>query len=276
LQKAFAAPCIAGIGLSMTFHVEESLMQRTNFPPCQEWRRRLKDSLAMDTKLGYGSKAGLWFEDMNFGLLWHSPGPGAVRIATCSAEYVAPSWSWASVDFSAIEPRRPWYVFNELEIYHSNIIWYPPTNHAAKALNGETKFVGQDPFSQVTSGLLRIKGPIHSICSCHIPCSFFDCHNSEVPFISYDVFTEGKGLEDDFNVELISKQRCDWSCSQPHRWLYYLHITSSMWPHCYFKPEHYKHDIAYSLILEASGVGRNNYQRVGRLMLRETVKTSAI
>lgn len=67
-------------------------------------------------------KAGLWLGDMNMGLLWSSPGPGAVKVGDHAASYVAPSWSWASVNFSTAE--RPG-LLDHCEIYEERLFKYP-------------------------------------------------------------------------------------------------------------------------------------------------------
>jgi hypothetical protein len=43
--------------------------------------------------------AGLWSRDLPFNLLWYTP---ASKSGSVSRDYIAPSWSWASVDESHI------------------------------------------------------------------------------------------------------------------------------------------------------------------------------
>lgn len=52
-------------------------------------------ALAKETqkKTGWAYVAGLWKEDLHAGILWEASVPGVRRRA--------PSWSWASIDFSA-------------------------------------------------------------------------------------------------------------------------------------------------------------------------------
>jgi hypothetical protein len=58
--------------------------------------------LAREVHEGIGQeyKAGIWAQDIHRGLIWFAPRPGAKRRVT---PYIAPSWSWASVDFSKTE-----------------------------------------------------------------------------------------------------------------------------------------------------------------------------
>ncbi|RDW58859.1 hypothetical protein BP6252_13335 [Coleophoma cylindrospora] len=103
-------------------------------------------------RTGYQYKAGLWQEDMHRGLIWSATGMGK----RSSSEYIAPSWSWASVDFTECGERS----FRTLYPYRAG--WEFSFSRLTADASIEQVCIRNayegDAFSQVTSGYLIISG----------------------------------------------------------------------------------------------------------------------
>jgi hypothetical protein len=211
-------------------------------------------------------KAGLWLNDIIEGLLWSSSGPGAVK----AVEYVAPSWSWASINFSSMAARQ----------YYPGTIYFngygnsrlKSNNTLSKVIAISVSNVGNDPFAQVVDGSLRIQGPCQTICSCMVPRFFFDCHESHP-----DANEHGGRYYIDMKTTLMSTH-CDGdNINVSCRELTYLYLLSLE------ERDSPRTEIgALGLILERTGPGKfDTYQRVGRVRLQSpgavrgrTAKTS--
>ncbi|KAN0095112.1 hypothetical protein V8E51_015823 [Hyaloscypha variabilis] len=93
--------------------------------------------------------AGLWRKSLPQSLLWSPydeedlPNPGYT--ATRSAQYRAPSWSWASVD-------------SRISSFLCRAV--PSQPIFATVLDISTELSGPDPYGQVKSGCLTIRGPL--------------------------------------------------------------------------------------------------------------------
>jgi hypothetical protein len=107
----------------------------------------------MAERIRYTYVAGLWLEDIHAGLLWSTIGTNCR-----SKEYVAPSWSWACLT-----------QLSTLHIYTDS----PSRDEGrtemniAEILRVDISTVGGDPYGQVTSGILRIRGPSKNITYCN-------------------------------------------------------------------------------------------------------------
>jgi hypothetical protein len=216
-------------------------------------------------------KAGLWSRDMHLGLLWGMSGPGAIKVGVDPLGYVAPSWSWASIDLS--NAVRPSWKFHGREMYRFQLIDRPPTQHVAEIFRVHVETLGQDPFGQVSYGSLEMRGPCQVVCSCKVPIPFFDCNTdyaeSVVPVGAFR--RDRRGHDENFDVALIPDQRCYLTDGSQHRLLNYFHITSIDYgTQSEFDPT------AYALIIEPFDNGINKYYRVGMAMLQESVKTSTV
>jgi hypothetical protein len=92
--------------------------------------------------------AGLWRKSLPQSLLWspydeeNLPHPG--YIATRSSQYRAPSWSWASAD-------------SRISSFLCRVV--PSQPIFATVLDISTELSGSDPYGQVKSGWLTIRGP---------------------------------------------------------------------------------------------------------------------
>ena len=193
-------------------------------------------------------KAGLWSGDMHLGLLWCSPIPNAVKTQT----NVAPSWSWATL---RLPPRLS--AYETRDIYHRQLVNYPPKRRVAIIRSVCVMPVHQDIFGQVRAGILEIAAPCHEICRCNIPPSFFDCYqleDQETPQI-HDMFLEGP----DFNktvdrnplrelctTERIAEQKYCRNIDAIHKGCMLVHIASEE-----------SRKVALTLILEAVPLEEN-------------------
>jgi len=85
--------------------------------------------------------AGLWLEGLWYTLSWYRPGGREVERPE---DYIAPSWSWASVNAGV-----------------SWLIGLPITNSAQQKVAIQDAVVkhGNDPFGQVSDGWIRVTGP---------------------------------------------------------------------------------------------------------------------
>lgn len=103
---------------------------------------------------GYKYYAGLWREDMIAGLCWYRvPSHNhceavAPRAAPGASNYIAPSWSWASVSV-AVEPPRRLLSFA-----------YPAPLGSVAVLNCEVEVIGKNPFGHVGFGRLTLRAPV--------------------------------------------------------------------------------------------------------------------
>jgi hypothetical protein len=91
----------------------------------------------------YTYKAGIWHEDAYWGLLWSTTGT-----ARRTSQYIAPSWSWASLieQNGYLDEKADQVTENIAQIVHINV-----TN------------VGDDIYGQITSASLKIQSRWRSI-----------------------------------------------------------------------------------------------------------------
>jgi hypothetical protein len=102
-------------------------------------------AMEMAERIKYTYVAGLWLEDIHAGLLWSTFG------TNCRPpEYVAPSWSWACLT----QLQTP-YIYDHAPTHDED---YSRSN-IAEILRVDVSTVGGDPYGQVTSGILRVRGP---------------------------------------------------------------------------------------------------------------------
>ncbi len=106
----------------------------------------------MAERVKYKYLAGLWLEDIHAGLMWTTRGT-----YYRSAEYVAPSWSWA-----CLTQTSPYLNTCPLS-YDSDY----SRCKIAEILRVDVSTLGADPYGQVTSGTLSIRGPSKGITYCN-------------------------------------------------------------------------------------------------------------
>ena len=107
-------------------------------------------------------KAGLWEQDIHTEILWYTSGN-----ATRLVDNIAPSWSWASLDFSTVDCH----LFHQSgsDIGH-NIL------RLARVLSIDVSYVGTDEFGQVASARMSIRGRCMEIEHWHKSEKGFKCH----------------------------------------------------------------------------------------------------
>ncbi|KAL3420655.1 heterokaryon incompatibility protein [Phlyctema vagabunda] len=97
-------------------------------------------------------RAGLWNQEIHRGLLWYvSP------TSTEPSEYIAPSWSWASINTRPNPNRTVW------SLFHPHLKPFKGSGHVSaicRVLDIKVTNITTDVFSQVTSGSLTIQGPV--------------------------------------------------------------------------------------------------------------------
>jgi hypothetical protein len=216
--------------------------------------------------------AGLWLGDIHSDLLWRSPKKGAIMRNI----YVAPSWSWASIDFSTSWKRSdlPDYPMFEFDLLHRK-----SCTAIAEILDVTIMNVGNDPFGKVESGSLRVRAPIQEVCSCYIPDHFFDCQPISVLGDDSDYNHDYKTEESrkvmwrpsECNVAAFGKRPCRKVSAIHHEALLFLYITSSA-----RESLEKAKMVAHGLILRCRNQQENEFQRIGRGTLLETEKTSEI
>jgi len=103
---------------------------------------------------GYSYKAGLWDEDLIRGLAWSVRSFINGLEVSRSSDYVAPSWSWAS-----IPSRVPLSGIGEEVVFPDNFEAAEDTT----VLETRLEFLSDDPCLGVSAGLLKIRGRCHSL-----------------------------------------------------------------------------------------------------------------
>jgi hypothetical protein len=120
----------------------------------------------LQSRLGSDYKAGLWTKDFHKGLLW-SPFRNQINSrAIRYSEYIAPSWSWASIDFPPAHAEYQQYFYRD--VAHRSI------EPLAQIKRIVVINVNQDPFGQVESASLELEGDSCMVCSCRVPLPFLD------------------------------------------------------------------------------------------------------
>lgn len=97
--------------------------------------------------------AGLWKSGLLEGLLWCRARPGQVLLPT--PEYVAPSWSWASVAGPVQFPIYTWYTRRAR--WKARMADFEPL---AEYLGHSTVAKDIDPYGRLESGSLSLKAPL--------------------------------------------------------------------------------------------------------------------
>jgi hypothetical protein len=122
---------------------------------------------------GYSYKAGLWDEDLIRGLAWFiRTNVNQNRRARCS-DYVAPSWSWASLPSRVRLDRK-----DEIGFYS-----YLKAAEDTKVLETRLEYLSGDWYLGVSSGLLKMRG---RCCSSqpkdyeYGPTFFLDCTHDDL------------------------------------------------------------------------------------------------
>ena len=120
-----------------SYGTRELTFEKDKFPAISAMAREI----GALTNLSY--RAGIWQEDAHLGLLWSAHGTGER-----SSEYVAPSWSWASLANQSGD------LYGEVCGTEEDI---------AEIVHIDVTNTADDAYGQVSSGSLQIHGPCRSI-----------------------------------------------------------------------------------------------------------------
>jgi hypothetical protein len=219
----------------------------------------------------YSYKAGIWrsreFEYKD--LLWGITTPLAAKYE----EYIAPSWSWASMDLSGSAISQD----GGSRLYNEELLEDLRPRVEVKAMFTTT--VGDDHYMQVMDGHLNIEGLCRNLCGCEVPSVFFDIHDESIvaptgPWdiieaidsASNDIPNAYVQLFKDFRRDLIGKTFCElqptWrSSSDTHRPLLLVEVAE-------WSSSRYRATASICLILQRAEVDVDDeeeiFERIGR------------
>jgi hypothetical protein len=119
------------------YHPQSLTFENDKFPAISGMAREI------GVRGNYTYKAGIWQEDVHRGLLWST-----TSAAKRTSQYIAPSWSWASL---IDQTRRLYSKVHEV------------TENVAKIVHIDVTNVGDDIYGQVTSASLKIQSRWRSV-----------------------------------------------------------------------------------------------------------------
>jgi hypothetical protein len=96
--------------------------------------------------------AGLWKEDLQFGLLWFVSSTSDETTGTLKKEYLAPSWSWASLPNAAVK-------FAEVDVY--SLLGYSKIQIKDAECKQSEGYL--DPYGEVVTGFLVVRAPVKKL-----------------------------------------------------------------------------------------------------------------
>ncbi|KAF7924544.1 hypothetical protein EAE99_006492 [Botrytis elliptica] len=184
-------------------------------------------------------KAGLWEHDFLGVLLWrrlYECDPPLIR----HAEYIAPSWSWASISASDISTRR---------IYENEVTDDVPCLKNAKIIEIIIENDNDDHFGIVKGGYVKLSGPTLEVCRHAIPSIFWDCPDNAQDSMpsSIDTF--------DLRESVLKYASYGWECGNCHPKVLLVNISTL------------NKDTENALMLQNTG-SLDVYQRIGCLKLK--------
>jgi hypothetical protein len=202
--------------------------------------------------------------DVHKALSWHVP---ASHAGTNRLPYVAPSWSWANVDFA----------FNTSTIIRHRFIY------DLKLLSDMTPLAENIKFSTITTladssllpkntarHLLSIQGESLEICSCLIPEVFFDRKSSSSEQEHHYRFDRISSRRDQFlpsiGLQALHNRKCHLMNTGEHK--RYIYLQLARWePHRYIR-KGLLLPVIIALILEEVGSNLEpRHRRVGRALI---------
>jgi hypothetical protein len=219
---------------------------------------------------GYTYAAGLWIQDLHRGLLWSYHGRG-----TSDGKYIAPSWSWASLEYE--DQERPAISGSRVDIklptlYLNARFWtLRDMDCDVEIVHCMTQCTCNPPFGPLLAGELILHGQWHSADfgpKYPKPHTNFPSHP-----IHYNPRVSGamRGYS-----ALPAQVVCDFdqppekltSFSELAEALSYIQIAK--WIDRFNR----RGGVVYALILEAVDVETNLYRRVGRAQIPEELLTA--
>lgn len=216
--------------------------------------------------------AGIWYQDgdqnspdLHKGLAWSVPVGGA---KTNEEQYIAPSWSWAQVNFSS-SPQSGQHHF----LYHAKLLKsFIPLTDAIKITThtihpSSTSLIRTKTPSE--RSLLKITSQYVNICSCGFPRQFLDARGSDRDrdyYYMFDRISEKHNAQ--FNwlgLKAVGESTCaSMGKDQTHRRLVYVQL--GRWVPDKYDDWHISMIVA--LILEEIGTALESlYRRVGLALI---------
>jgi hypothetical protein len=160
------------------YHTQSLTFENDRFPAISGMAREI------GVRGNYTYKAGIWQEDVHRGLLWST-----TSAAKRTSQYIAPSWSWASL----IDQTR--------DLYEKA---YRVTENIAKIVYIDVTNIGDDVYGQVSSASLNIQSQWRRI-------NPWDHKPAEVTSPDLDLFREyrstPKRLRIYFDLDVTRGQR---------------------------------------------------------------------
>ncbi|KAL9096281.1 MAG: hypothetical protein Q9165_001278 [Trypethelium subeluteriae] len=199
--------------------------------------------------------AGLWISDIRRGLAWSVDGANAERTSV----YVAPSWSWASIDFSC-STHSTQSIYGDCRggVLHDcdHVDGYD-----ADLLDFSLSHTSDDYFVTTCGGFLEMFGNSLIICDCILPNTVFDIRP-----VSHNLFNglilNQDVLRGDYDVYL-----CFHGEASNHRHMTLFQIGA--WRSHPDWKESYQGIYILALVLYKVDDDRNEYRRVGIVAMRE-------
>ena len=256
-QAAYYQPIQCWYRIVNDFCSRKATYRHDTFPAISGIAREYHRHLSQDYL------AGLWRNDIHMGLVWSCPCPNVSE----NKDYVAPSFSWASLDFNTMQSS----LYGEHGIYHHELLNYPPTRLQAEILSLNIQNVDSDPFGQVIGGRLQLTARCTEVCSCMIQRCFFDCYSDgQHPALTFDILRRGYNIKagdtpkhNECTVDFHIGRSCVQHSSAVHKNYLYVHILS----HSRF---------AFALILVEAPDNTGEWKRVGLAILKEATDTLLI
>jgi len=204
----------------------------------------------------YTYRAGLWQEDIRRGLLWSTKGQ-----ALAGSQYSGPSWSWASVAWSAFAPSPIYDVEDDISFSgNSSEIspLYSSSDTSIVSVVVEPSSSRKDPYLKVRSAALNLRGATYS---------FDGLLDASRPAFHQPSFQGFKRSE----KVIGSATYCEIDLYKPELWtvsdlenrgIIYLQITKTKGGPRFTYPG-WEGEILWALILEPTYETANQYRRIG-------------
>jgi hypothetical protein len=203
----------------------------------------------------YTYRAGLWQEDIHRGLLWSTKGQ-----ALAASQYSGPSWSWASVAWSAFAPSPIYNVRDGFDFSSkaSDLSpFYSSSDTSIVSVVVEPSSSRKDPYLKVRSAALNLYGPTYSFDG------LLDVSRPAFHQPSFQDFKRSaKAVGSVTYCELDLYKPELWTVSDlENRGLIYLQITKTKGL-LEVTPASWR-EILWALILEPTYKTANQYRRIG-------------
>jgi hypothetical protein len=193
----------------------------------------------------YTYRAGLWQQDIHRGLLWSTNGQALV-----GTQYTGPSWSWASITWSAFTPSP---IYN-MEEFPPDSFWianlspfYSSSDTSIVSVKVESSSI--DPYLKVRSAALTL---------CGLAYSFDSLLEASRPAFHQPFFSRSSKLTGSVTYcELDLYKPGLWTASDlENRGIIYLQIAKT-------QRNSWETGILWALILEPTYETANQYKRIG-------------